>query len=65
MFHGCIQIGEGFGLQRPVKHRQEKHSFAGSEGAGNLVRKVYMSRCVNKVQLELLARPACVGRFTD
>ena len=50
MFDGKIKVGYRLGLDALGGIHHKQGAFAGSDGPGYLVRKVYMPRCVDKVE---------------
>ena len=62
MLHGQIQVGQGLGLHPLGGVHQEEHPFAGGQGPGDLIRKIYVARGVDEVEFVLLAVVGGVGQ---
>jgi hypothetical protein len=61
MLHGGIQIGYGLRLNPLGSVYEKKNTLARSQGAGDFIGKIRMTRSIDKVELEFLTRSAGVG----
>ena len=60
VLHRSIEIGEGLSLHALRRVDEEKHSFARSEGARDLVGEIHVPRCVDQIEEILPSGLACI-----